>query len=137
MNYIDDYSACERTYATLRIYPRNAKPNEVSRLLGLNPTRISIAGEKSPRHVNGWFLSSQGTIESRDARRHIDWLLDQIEPTQSAFLKLVNDDAEADIFCFWESSSGNGGPIILPHQMARLLKFNLSVGWDIWFSEHE
>ncbi len=135
MNYIDDYSACERTYATLRIYPSSISTYEISKLLGLKPTQTSLAGVKSALHVNGWFLSTQEQIESRDCRRHIDWLLDQIESVQDDFIELLTKEVEVDIFCFWVSSTGNGGPTISPHQMGRLVKFNLIVSWDIWFSD--
>ncbi len=135
MNYIDDYSACERTYATLRIYPDSITPDEVSKLLGLKPTRTSLAGAKSKQHVNGWFLSTQGQLESRDCRKHIDWLLDQIELVQTEFIELLTKEVRVDIFCFWVSSTGNGGPTISPLQMSRLVKFNLTVSWDIWLPE--
>jgi len=135
MNYIDDYSACERTYATLRIYPSSISTDEISKFLGLKPTRTSLAGVKSAQHINGWFLSTQGQLESRDCRRHIDWLLDQIESVQTEFIELLAKEVEVDISCFWVSSTGNGGPTICPLQMSRLVKFNLSVSWDIWFSE--
>lgn len=134
MTYIDDYSSCERTYATLRIYPGEVSPFVVTQALGLEPTRISVKGEKSPLHVNGWFFSSQGTIESKDSRRHIDWLLDQVEPVAKELDALRLSGAKADISCFWESSTGNGGPTLSPEQMKRLCQMNLSVGWDVWFS---
>ena len=136
MPYIDDYSACARTYATFRLYPGEASPSVVTRALGLVPTSVSVQGEKSPRHVNGWFLSSQGVIESRDSRRHIDWLLDQVEPVAAELDALVLSGAKADISCFWESSSGNGGPMLSPEQMKRLCRLHLSVGWDVWFSSN-
>ena len=132
MNYIDDYSSCERTYATLRIYPAVASPSEVSKRIGLNPTNASIANTKHLNQVNGWFLSSEGVVNSKDSRRHIDWLLDQIEPVQTEFLKLTNLEAKANISCYWLSSQGHGGPIISPYQMERLVKLNLSVDWDVY-----
>lgn len=136
MPYIDDYASCARTYATFRVYPGAVAPSAVTEALGLQPTRTSIQGVKSPLHVNGWFLSSKDVIESRDSRRHIDWLLDQIEPVASAIDALISSGAKADIFCFWESNSGNGGPELSPAQMSRLCRLNLSVGWDVWFSSN-
>jgi hypothetical protein len=62
-------------------------------------------------------------------------VLDKIEGAQEKFLALLAGEARADIFCFWESSAGNGGPIIPASQMARLARLDLSLGWDVWFSE--
>ncbi len=78
MNYIDDYPTCESTYVTLRVYTGDMEPEFVSRILEITPsdtvTKGKVAkGRKKPAIVNGWFLSSEGYIESLDSRRHIDW----------------------------------------------------------------
>ena len=134
IDYIDDYSACDRTYATLRIYPSDKPPQHITDFLGIEPTRTSIYSEDKGK-VNGWFLSSQDYVTSRDSRRHIDWILDQIEPLKIKFLELHKSKIMIDICCFWESSTGNGGPTISPKQMKRLVKFDLELWWDVWFSE--
>jgi hypothetical protein len=131
-DYVDDYSACERTYATLRIYSGQNDPKEVTQRLGLEATKISVCNDASPRTVNGWFLCSDGYVNSKDSRRHIDWLLDQVEPFVISMLDLKNGGMRMDIICFWESSTGNGGPIISPQQMKRLVALELDVGWDVW-----
>ena len=132
MHYIDDYSTCDETYATLRIYPVDATHFEVSKILGLQPTKFSAINKEKPNNVNGWFLSSKGHVDSKDSRRHIDWLLDQIETVQTDFMKLTKFEAKADISCYWVSSAGHGGPIISPYQMARLVSLNLDVSWDVY-----
>jgi hypothetical protein len=134
MEYNDEYPACARTYATLRIYPKSLRPDDVSMILGIAPTRVSFAGDGSlGKHVNGWFLSTKNRIQSRDTRRHIDWLLDQVETVQDKIHDLRKEESKIDIACFWESTSGNGGPTISPHQMKRLVQFDIEVWWDVWF----
>jgi len=133
MQYIDDFQSCARTYATLLVYPGERHPDEITSLLGVSPSRTSVAGEASPSRVNGWFISSQGVIGSKDSRRHIDWLLDQISAVENRFKELLSHDGvRAEVRCFWESRSGNGGPIISPAQMSRLVQLDLSVSWDVW-----
>jgi hypothetical protein len=83
--------------------------------------------------VSGWFLSTQGRLKSKDSRRHIDWLLDKIEPVSEQILTLQKQGVFMDFTCFWGSASGNGGPIISPEQMSRLVKMNLEVWWDVYF----
>jgi hypothetical protein len=133
-DYIDDYHQCERTYATLRIFPKNDRPDDISTRLGLEPTSMQVAhiDAKGRRIVDSWFLSSKDLVESRDSRRHVDWLLDRIEPAASSLAALMESGTRIDVCCFWESATGNGGPLISPRQMRRLVALNLEIWWDVW-----
>lgn len=92
--YDDTYSSCTETYVTLLIYPGETHPNKITELLGIDPSNISIKGEdQRGRKQNGWFLTTQGQIESKDCRRHIDNLLDVVEP-KTPFLN-GKDDLQA------------------------------------------
>jgi hypothetical protein len=136
MKYNHKYQSCTRTYSTLRIFPKNAHPDVITNLLKIKPTRISIAGPTGPIGrivVSGWFLTTQGKLKSKDSRRHIDWLLDKIEPVSEQILALQKQGMSMDISSFWGSASGNGGPTISPEQMTRLVKMNLEVWWDVYF----
>ena len=136
MKYDHKYRSCTRTYSTLRIYPKNSHPDEITNQLKIKPSDISVAGKTGPlglKYVNGWFLSTKGKLKSRDTRRHIDWILDKIEPISEKIKELQQGDCSMDIMCFWGSASGNGGPAISPEQMVRLVKLNLEVWWDVWF----
>jgi hypothetical protein len=140
MKYIHNYRSCTRTYSTLRIYPQNTHPNVVSDLLKIKPSKFCVVGQLDPlgdKAINGWFLSSKGKIKSRDSRRHIDWILDKIEPVAEIIQELQRKGSKIDIMCFWGSASGNGGPVISPEQMARLVKMNLAVWWDVYFEGEE
>ncbi|WP_196219219.1 hypothetical protein [Leptospira santarosai] len=89
IEYIDDYPACKKTEATLRIYFDKQHPNFITKLLGIPPTKIQIKNTyeeykgkiKIPNDLiplNGWFLESDGYVFSQDSRRHIDYILDKI-----------------------------------------------------------
>ena len=110
--YDDAYPTCEETYAELRIYTGEAAPQRVAEALRLKPTTLLVAGESKAR-VNGWFLSTRGQVESRDVRRHVDWLLEQLLPRR---LELHTLQAEPhlwmDVFCYWRSTQGHGGPMV-------------------------
>jgi hypothetical protein len=85
----DSEENCERTLAVLRVYPGKITTPEVTELLGVSPTSsvakgehiaTKVPGEFRVGNLNGWFLSSESFVESRDLRRHLDWLLDKVEP---------------------------------------------------------
>lgn len=138
--YDDDYATCHTTDAGLRIYPGEIDPDAVTERLALAPTRWQRRGEASSRDgypprvapLNGWFLSSKGEVDSRDSRRHIDWLLDRIEPRAAAIHALQALGCRMDISCFWTSQSGHGGPTIPPDQMRRLADLNLMLWFDFY-----
>ena len=43
--YDDDYGTCLETRATLRIYPGEMSPHEITNLLQLAPSKVNIIGE--------------------------------------------------------------------------------------------
>jgi len=131
--YIDDYSSCEETYATLRVYHKTLPPSAVSELLNLTPDRQQELGDSLKPPINGWFLSSMGKVDSLDSRHHIDYLLDHIRGKEDDFKKLLADGFNYDISNFWVSSTGNGGPTLSPRQMGTLADLGIDVHWDIYF----
>ncbi len=140
MDYDDGYATCAKTYATLRIYPGSIDPSEVTRRLEITPSVIRRKGERrkkdNPRSVskiNAWFLTSQSTVISKDTRRHIDWLIDQVVPRKDALLTLQQEGVAMDISNYWLSQHGDGGPALSPKQMTGLIELNLEIWWDCYF----
>jgi hypothetical protein len=135
--YDDDYATCSKTYATLRVYV--VDPDEVTERLGLAPTSVQrkgdlmTSGQRWP--LNGWFLTSRGAVDSKDSRRHLDWLLDQLLSRRESLASLISDGARADIFCFW-LSIGHGGPTVSPEQARKLNDLELDLGFDVYFDKH-
>ncbi|QEH32954.1 hypothetical protein OJF2_14460 [Aquisphaera giovannonii] len=136
----DEYPTCARTYATLRVYPGDIDPAAITDRLGIEPSSWQRRDEAARRAggpprlatVNGWFLESRGRVDSRDSRRHIDWLLDQLAPRAEAIRSLQERGCRMDISCYWLSRSGHGGPIIPPTQMRRLAELNIELGFDFY-----
>lgn len=139
--YSDDYATCEQTYATVRIY--DVDSDHVTNLLGIIPSssqpggRISVRGGESAKRPKGWFLSTEGAIESRDVRRHLDWLLDKLMPQRDALAELRRRGATVDICCYWLSASGHGGPTISPAQSAKLAALGIDCWFDVYFTEDD
>ena len=127
---IGDYPTCARTYATLRIYHPSLDPDSITRGLEIEPTEVRRAGEARLRQRgviakrSAWFLRSQGDVGSRDARRHIDWILDQLEPRGEALRALQAAGCETVVAVFWDSAKGQGGPALSPVNMAGLARLN-------------
>ena len=143
MEYDDNYGTCADTYATLRIYHDDLDLKQISRLLNLTPTEAHRKGDTqrgrrtghiTTLRIGSWLLRSDGAIDSRDSRRHVDWILDQLEGKAAIFETLRRQGCRTEIGCFWVSACGHGGPTLSPHQSRRLAELGLEFSYDIYFA---
>lgn len=136
--YEDNYKSCHETFVTLRIYSDTLSPEEISTVLQLQPSDSTTKGEvvginkKRTRKHNGWFLTSDGFVASKDCRRHIDYLVDKISPFKGELKELENKGCSIDISCFWSSENGQGGPTLSPKQLKRLAELEIDLWFDIY-----
>ena len=139
--YDDDYHTCAETFSTLRIYSDTVNPSEITRTLGITPTkswcRHELFGNRSPyrRKANGWFYTTERSISSRDTRRHIDLIIEALKDAEVPLEILRQKGCKMDISSYWVGI-GHGGPSLWPHQMLRLGALGLMVWWDVYFN-HE
>ena len=140
-DYDDGYATCATTDALLRIFSDEIPPDQVTRALGVSPTSSVRKGElrnpKEPRSAsktNCWYLGSSASVQSKDCRRHIDWILERIYPAKEALLRLQESGVDVSICCTWESSGNQGGPIMNPEQMGPLSELGIPVWWEFWYS---
>ncbi|HTR52483.1 MAG TPA: DUF4279 domain-containing protein [Kofleriaceae bacterium] len=134
--YDDEYKTCRATYATLRIY--GLAPDEVTRSVGLTPTVSIRPGELrhgAPARHHAWLLTSKEAVDSKDLRRHLDWILDQLAGRRTALRDLVDRGARIDIFCYWLSASGHGGPTVSTIQTKKLAELEIELSFDIYALE--
>jgi hypothetical protein len=139
-DYDDEYATCERTYATLCIYlPEHINPNTISEELSIQPSRIRIKGEVKDRRIknwpNAWFLTTDEKIQSKDVRRHVDWLIEQLEGKEESILKLQANNGKIKISCYWLSSIGHGGPMLSPNTLKKLGDLGIEIEFDVYFDD--
>ena len=131
MSVDEEHGPCLKTFATLCVYLPAGMPTEtVSEALALAPSSIQEGSGPLPR---AWFLSTEGQVDSRDVRRHIDWILDRVAPSAQGLGGLQQQGARADIFCYWLSRNGHGGPTLSPRQTSALGMLQLDCGFDVYF----
>jgi hypothetical protein len=131
---------CAKTFASLRLYGDSLEPKEVSRLLQLDPDdsapkglKTTVSGKSRTAPTGRWILRTEGRIESTNLEDHIEWLVDHLEKAGVSPIHIEGVTA-ADLFCFWDSATGHGGPKFSPELLNRLAKLQLSLGLDIYFS---
>ncbi|AMV38352.1 DUF4279 domain-containing protein [Planctomyces sp. SH-PL62] len=140
----DEYPTCARTYATLCIHPNGIDPVEITRRLGLDPSSWQRRGALSSRTdggpprlatIDGWFLATKDRVDSRDSRdsrRHRDWLLDHLEAKDDVARRLQELGCRMCVWCYWLSQEGQGGPILPAAQMRSLADLNLELRFDFY-----
>jgi hypothetical protein len=107
--YDDEYSTCVYTHAWLRVMGEELQPESVTLLFGIEPTRTQVRGglpkptSKHPYKCGGWFLETAGEVQSRDSRRHLDWLLAQLQGKATAVAKLQEQGYLVDLCIRWDS----------------------------------
>ncbi len=74
----------------------------------------------------------EGVIDSRDVRRHVDWILDRLAEKDEILARLQEEGNRMDIFCYVLSVTGHGGPTLSPAIMRRLGELELEIGFDIY-----
>jgi len=63
-------------------------------------------------------------------------VLDRLEPVRTKLEEYAaQSNVEKDLFCFWESATGNGGPSFSPFLLARIVSMDLALGLDIYFAD--
>ena len=134
--YQDDCPTCEATYATLCLFHDELEPDVISSRLRLSSSESQKKGQvRRSGHVvpmGGWFLSSQDHVESRDVRRHIVWILDQLIGREDELQRLQDEGYEMDVSCYWLSASGHGGPELNHEIMQRLVSLRLDIWFDVY-----
>lgn len=140
-----NFETCAECFARLMIYPGARHPDEISEILKIQPTAISVAGERATnsrgrvREVksSGWFLSTENHMKSKDIRQHIDWLVEIIMPHRHS-LKIIQEmsDVKMTLRCVWFSLLGHSGPVLWPEQMRALADLDLECSFDIYLSEY-
>lgn len=136
----DGYPTCAKTHAGLRIYHDELDPGSVMSTLGVQPTRTQVKGQActgaSGRtltpEVGGWFLSTEGRVDSKDVRRHLGWLSVKLAGRDDALRSLRASGHRMDVFCYWLSAEGHGGPMLSPAIMRRFGELDLGIGFDFY-----
>jgi hypothetical protein len=110
----------DRTCAKLLIYPGSMHPNEITAMLGIQPTDVVAIGEqKIPNShgkavvgkINGWFLSSEEAVTSRDLRPHLDWPVETLQPSRSVLHDLQTiKGVKMYVHCPWWSRTALAHP---------------------------
>jgi hypothetical protein len=138
VRFYHDFPSCSRTYVTLDIYHETLEPTLISQTLGVTPDWSQKVGEALRPgklvNINGWFWGTRGRSASKDMRAHLYVVFKKFDEKKSKLRKLKKMGCQIRIMCFWESATGNGGPVLDHETLTLLAKYPLDLlEYDIWF----
>ena len=122
----DEYSTCADTNVTLRIIGPSSP--EISQYITLPPTQTHEFAGKSIWSI--WLLESRHHVSSRDTRRHLNWIVNNVSSDAVRSLSLAG--ATIAILCYWRSKTGHGGPTISAEQLRPLGDMGVDVIFDFY-----
>lgn len=129
----------EYSQATLRIFGDTLVPDDVSRLLGCEPSFSArngqhIVGPKTGAvrvvRTGSWRLQANRT-EPEDLAAQIDELLGKLTSDMSAWAK-VRETCRIDLFVGLFMNSGNNGLSISPAHLRSLGERGIELGLDVY-----
>jgi len=141
--YDENYSPCGYTHAGLRVISEHLDPDEITRVFGMEPTRVLRAGEpcllKSPElsKDSGWFISTEGVLESLDSRDHLDWILERFASKKKEIKNFQDLGYRVDVSVMWESKHGHDGPTLSPENLIGFGLLDIEVWFDVYFNYEE
>ncbi len=100
-----EYGDSTRVYATVRLIGESLDPDAVTQVLGIFPCS-TLTGDERPSLQPGWFLSSEGSVDSAELGRHIEYLTNQLLPVRDHFIAVcAKYEIRPSLFCFAHNPS--------------------------------
>ena len=132
-----NYPSCDDVYSEFIMYcdfdktNLNLKPDKKYKLgdvfIGKNGKEITF-----PKSL--WSITSNKKINSKDARDHLDYIIDFIYPEKDKILYLQRY-YQMHIKCVWFAAGISGGPVLWPEQMSSISELNLELSFSFYPSE--
>ncbi len=132
----------ERSVATLRIMGDELVPEEMSRLLGAEPTSSHERGHQGVSGPSGRIVarnSGMWHLRAKETKpENLDWQVSELLGLVTSDLSVWSSIAarfRVDLFCGWFMGSGNEGVAISPETMVALGQRGIQLSIDIYGPE--
>lgn len=131
-----------RAYATFTLYDDTLTGAEITRRLGLQPTRVHDRGDLiSPRNPNSslrqhttWALTS-ALPDTEELIDHLSWLLDHVEPRLPAVRDLCQAGCAVRWVCFVTAKPTGNAVWLETETLSRIVAIGGALVLDLYDSE--
>jgi hypothetical protein len=130
---------CADTYASLIFLGEALVPEDISRALGVQPSKtafkgevfVSPSGKTRTAQTGRWLFESSGHVHSSETEDHVNWLLDVVDRAGVTAASLPGVEV-AWVSCYWVSAYGHGGPAFSPRVLGRLAHHGIILSLDFY-----
>lgn len=119
-------------YASLAIYSKRARQEEISLTLDINPTTHR---EKSG--VFSWIFSTKDDQSCTDLEQHLKLLRHRFDGVTEKLVQLSRDDCEMRLWIYLEAEEINSAILLEEEFVAWLARFRADVYVDVWIKRSE
>ncbi|PKN92320.1 MAG: hypothetical protein CVU44_14360 [Chloroflexi bacterium HGW-Chloroflexi-6] len=124
-------------YASLNLWGENLNPQKVTEALRISATRSFQRGDMRKDGTSWphgiWFIDSKERIQSLDPTKHIEWILEQIEPVQGKLAEIVQEQSlDAELNVFWIMPTSHEYLILRPDMLRRISATNLHLEFSLY-----
>ena len=120
-------------YVKLYFQGKNVDPDDITKRLGIVPSRKHKTGESHGLNneftwkTSTWVLDSRSSIQSTNVEVHLQWLLDQIEPVKSIIKSIASDkEVHSEIKCIFLLFSRLYSQSFSPEIIERISDLNIN-----------
>ena len=125
-----------KTYAYFYISGFEVEPSEISRKLELSPTKTWLKGDEwlpnKSRENNNWEIHSSIDSSEMFLDKHIESVLDIIEPKRSQIFLLQKQGCDIGINCVGYYYGENSGFHLSATLLSRLAAFSMDIDFDLY-----
>jgi hypothetical protein len=122
--------------ASFRIAGDALRPDRVTAVFGLEPTRFGVKGERlrpGDRNVSrtSFWLLKCPLSDGLPLTEHLKWLLDVVEPKFSS-ISAAAEDSTMMLLCGFSSGNGQGGFTLDSKTLQRIAGLGVSLSVDLY-----
>jgi hypothetical protein len=126
-----------RVYATFILRGKELDPQDVTDRLGITPYRSFKRGdrrtEKRKWPHGFWALTTDGHVQSTDLSVHLEWLVQQLEPSIQNIQDIVRShEIGAEISCLWIFPEEHNGLVLSSQLMRKIADLGVELSFDIY-----
>ncbi|MGG6297116.1 DUF4279 domain-containing protein [Leptolyngbya sp. AN02str] len=127
-HYLNNNPACKETHLRFGILGSDLEPDEVTRVLQIQPHKAFAKGDlfetRSGQHKRSsglWSFNTKSLVNSTSPEIHAEYLLDRIEPRAETLKSVFQERGyRLSISVWWEGNDYHGGFTLSTKTLRRL-----------------
>jgi hypothetical protein len=139
-SYLAENPLGQDAHATFAIYGDELDPEDVTARLSAAPDLTRTKGQSVAsrsrtisQRTGVWLLESTSRVRSTSLEKHIEFLLERVEPHRDEVRVICSKyQAQAVFICYWVPAGFHGGPMLSPSILKRVAGLEAALWFEIY-----